>query len=99
MSEEPPSWQKFKNSIESNAEYHRRLAIALNHRTRTRILEILLSGPLTLEEISSRAELSREKARLHLDILKHGFCVAEREGKFSITPEGTVVKRFRNKNV
>ncbi len=95
MTKVPPSWQKFKDSNEANTEYHRRLAITLTNPIRVKILEMLLEGPMTFEEISGRANLSRQQTRFHLDILKHGFCVQERDGKFVITSEGTVVKYFK----
>lgn len=84
------SWSKFSESIEKSKEYHKRYHIAVNNKTRRKILKLIREGK-SVDEIERILGLERGELEYHLKILEWGFCIVRNGGKIELTKEGEVV--------
>ena len=90
------SWSKYKHSIKSSVEYHSRYHKAINNPVRRKILEFLLKGDHTSEEIASSLEIEHRQILFHLEMLEAGFCVEKiqknEKSVYRLTKEGELIK-------
>lgn len=87
------SWEEFAGSIELSREYHERYHMAIANPIRREILKLISKG-LNEKEIAKSLNLSLPELKYHLQVLIRGFCLKERDGKFTLTDEGRVVDRI-----
>ena len=84
------SWSKFSGSIEKSKEYHKRYHIAVNNKTRRKILKLIKEGK-SVGEIEEILGIDRSELEYHLKILEWGFCIIRSGEKIEVTKEGEVV--------
>jgi len=78
-------------SPEEAEEFRRRFKMAINNSIRRKILIQLLNGKKSTSELSQSIGIDEKMLKYHIDVLKKGECVMERDGSLELTEEGKVL--------
>ena len=78
-------------SPEDAEEFRKRFKMAINNSIRRKILVKLLNGKKTVSEISRDMGIDEKTMKYHIDVLKRGECVIEKDDALVLTKEGRVL--------
>ncbi len=78
-------------SPEEAEEFRRRFKMAINNSIRRKILKQLLESAKSVQELKEVLSIDEKMLRYHIDILKKGECVDERDAILTLTEEGKIL--------
>jgi predicted transcriptional regulator len=92
--------QAIVDSLEEVKELHRRFQRAVNNPIRRKMLSILMSGAMSLQDLKSKMGLDEKTFKWHLDFLEYGHCVEKKVKAdsiiYKITQYGKVIDYLKS---